>query len=108
MQSGKLDVLFDVLERTTEKNTAGEVKQIWSNIGQFYGDIEPISAANFVQSGVQGSALVCRVVMRPDDFPNIKAAFLLRDVDTNVIYAINGVIPINSSKKALMCSLGKL
>lgn len=108
MQSGKLDVLFDVLERTTEKNTAGEVKQVWSNIGQFYGDIEPISAANFVQSGVQGSALVCRIVMRPDDFPGIKAEFLLRDVDTNDIYAINGVLPITPSKKALMCSLGKL
>ncbi|OJK08891.1 phage head-tail adapter protein [Acinetobacter baumannii] len=108
MQSGKLDVLFDVLERTTEKNSAGETKQIWSIIGQFYGDIEPISAANFVQSGIQGSALVCRVVLRPDDFPNIKAAFLLRDVDTNDIYAINGVLPITPSKKALMCSLGKL
>lgn len=108
MQSGKIAVLFDVLERTTEKNSAGEVKQIWLNIGQFYGDIEPVKAETFVKSGIQGSALVCRVVMRPDDFPNIKAAFLLRDVDTDAIYAINGVIPINSSKKALMCSLGKL
>ena len=108
MQSGDLDTLFDVFERTEEKNSAGQVKQIWKVIGQFYGGVQPISTSAFAQSGVQGSALVCRVVMRPDDFPTINAAHLIQDFDNKEIYKITGALPVNRSKKALMCTLGKM
>lgn len=108
MQSGDLDTLFNVFERTEEKNSAGQTKQIWKNIGQFYGGVQPISTTAFTQSGVQGSALVCRVVMRPDDFPNIGAEMLIQDVDSNEVYKITGALPVSKGKKSLMCTVGKL
>lgn len=108
MQSGDLDTLFDVLERTDQKNTGGQVKQEWNQIGQFYGGVEPISTQTFVQSGVQGSALVCRVVMRPDDFPQIKPKHMIKNVDTNEVYVIEGVLPVNKGKWSLMCKNGAL
>lgn len=108
MQSGELDTLFDVFQQTEEKNTAGQKVQSWKKIGQFYGGVQPISTNAFTQSGTQGSALVCRIVMRPDDFPNINAALLIQDVDTNEIYKISGALPIDKGKKALMCTVGKM
>ena len=108
MHNGKLDTLFDVLQRTEEKNSGGQIKQVWSVIGQFYGGVEPVSTQVFTLSHTQGSALVCRIVMRPDDFPNLTAAHMLRDVDSNEIYRIDGKLPVNKGKQALMCSIGKL
>ena len=108
VQSGDLDTLFDVLERTDQKNTGGQVKQEWNQIGQFYGGVEPISIQTFVQSGVQGSALVCRVVMRPDDFPQIKPKHMIKNIDTNEVYVIEGVLPVNKGKWSLMCKNGAL
>lgn len=108
MQSGDLDTLFDVLQRTEEKNSGGQTKQVWSVIGQFYGGVEPISTQVFTLSHTQGSALVCRVVMRPDDFPTLTAVHMLRDVDSKEIYRIDGKLPVNKCKQALMCSIGKL
>lgn len=108
MQSGKLDALFDVLERTEQKNSGGQVKQEWISIGQLYGGIEPLNTQTFVNSSVQGSALVCRVVIRPDDFPTIKPNHMIRNVDTDEIYVIEGIIPINKGKRALMCKTGAL
>lgn len=108
MQPGKLNHLFDVLDRTEVRNEAGQVKQDWVVIGQFYGGIEPVSANAFVNSGAQGSQLICRVVMRPNDF-DVSPAHLLRDVDSGRIYAISGIIPVpEDNKNALMCSVGKL
>ena len=108
MQAGKLDTLFEVYQQTTEKNTAGQKKDVWSPIGRFYGGVEPISTQSFVQSGVQGSALVCRVVMRPDDYPEINSTFTIKDLDRGNIYKISGVLPINKGKQALLCVVGKL
>lgn len=108
MQSGDLDTLFDVLERTDQKNSGGQVKQEWNRIGQFYGGVKPISTQTFVQSGVQGSALVCRVVMRPDDFPQIKPKHMIKNVDTDEVYVIEGVLPVYKNKWSLMCKLGAL
>lgn len=108
MQSGDLDTLFDVFQQSDEKNSAGQKIQVWKVIGQFYGGVKPISTNAFSQSGAQGSALVCRVVMRPDDFPNINAALLIQDVDTKEIYKITGALPVNKGKKALMCIVGKM
>lgn len=108
MQSGQLDTLFDVYERTQVKNTAGQIKQEWLVVGQFYGAVNPISVDAFVQSNKQGSALVARIVMRPDDFPSISSTHFIRDVDTLQTYKVNGVLPVNSSKKTLMCSEGEL
>ena len=85
MQSGDLDTLFDVLQRTDGKNSGGQIKQIWTAIGQFYGGVEPISTQVFTLSHTQGSALVCRVVMRPDDFPSLNASLMIQDVDTKEI-----------------------
>lgn len=108
MQSGKLDTLFDVLERTSVKNTGGQQKQEWVKIGEFYGGVEPISTQVFTLSHTQGSALVCRVVMRPDDFPSLNAVHMIQDVDTKEIYRIDGKLPVNKGKQALMCSIGKV
>lgn len=108
MQPGQLDTLFEVLERTSDKNTGGMVKQEWTSIGQLYGGIEPINTQTFVSSSVQGSALVCRVVIRPDDFPIIKPKHLIRNVDTQEIFVIEGILPINKGKSALMCKIGAL
>lgn len=107
MQSGELDTLFNVFQQTDEKNSAGQKVQSWENIGHFYGGVQPISTNAFTQSGTQGSALVCRVVIRPDDFPTINAALLIQDVDTKEIYKITGVLPVNKGKKTLMCVVGK-
>ncbi|MHA3061184.1 phage head completion protein [Acinetobacter sp. ANC 4631] len=108
MQSGQLDTLFEVLERTTQKNAGGQTKYEWSVIGQFYGGVNPVSVNSFVQSSVQGSALVARVVMRPMDFPNLSAAHQIRDVDTQQLYKIDGILPVSKSRQSLMCSIGKL
>ena len=108
MQSGDLDTLFDVLQRTDGKNSGGQIKQIWTAIGQFYGGVEPISTQVFTLSHTQGSALVCRVVMRPDDFPSLNASLMIQDVDTKEIYRIDGKLPVNNGKQTLMCSIGKL
>ena len=108
MQSGQLDTLFDVLERTSQKNSGGQTKQEWVPIGQFYGGIEPISIQTYVQSGVQGSALNCRVVMRPDDFPQLQAKHMIKNVDTNEVYVIDGILPVNKGKWSLMCKIGAL
>lgn len=108
MHNGELDTLFDVLQRTEEKNSGGQNKQVWSVIGQFYGGVEPISTQVFTLSHTQGSALVCRIVMRPDDFPSLNTAHILQDVDNKEIYRIDGKLPIHKGKQALMCSIGKL
>lgn len=108
MQSGKLDTLFEVLERGPGKNTGGMVKQEWTSIGQLYGGVEPVNTNAFVASGAQGSALICRVVIRPDDFPSIQPKHMIRNVDTDEIYVIEGIIPINKGKSALMCKTGAL
>lgn len=108
MQSGQLDTLFDVYQQSSEKNTAGQKKDVWTKIGSFYGGVEPISTQTFVQSGVQGSALVCRVVMRPDDYPGLNSALIIKDVDRGNIYKISGVLPINKGKQSLLCTIGKL
>ena len=108
MQNGNLDTLFNVLQRTDEKNSGGQVKQVWSSIGQFYGGVEPVSTQVFTLSHTQGSALVCRVVMRPDDFPNLNAGQMLQDIDSQEIYRIDGKLPISKGKQALICSLGKI
>lgn len=108
MQAGKLNHLFDVLDRTDVPNAAGQIKQDWAVIGQFWGGIEPVSANAFVNSGAEGSQLICRVVMRPTDF-DVSPAHLLRDVDSGKIYAISGIIPVpEDNKNVLMCSIGKL
>lgn len=108
MQSGDLDTLFDVLQRTEEKNSGGQIKQVWASIGQFYGGVEPLSTQVFTLSHTQGSALVCRVVMRPADFPSLNASHMIQDVDTKEIYRIDGKLPVNKGKQTLMCSIGKI
>lgn len=108
MQSGQLDTLFEVLQRGPAKNSGGQVKQEWSVIGQFFGEVNPVSVNNFVQSGVQGSALVARIVMRPNDFPTLTAANLIRNVDTQQLYTITGILPFDKGRQSLMVTLGKL
>ena len=43
MQSGDLDHLYDVLQRTEEKDSAGQKKWVWNKIGEFYGGEVPVS-----------------------------------------------------------------
>ena len=107
MQAGDLDHLFDVLERTEVKNAAGQIKQEWIVIGQFWGGVEPVSTNAFVNSGAQGSQIICRIVMRPSDFA-MQPDYLLRDADSQEVYAMAGILPVDKSKQALLCSIGKL
>lgn len=108
MQAGQLDTLFEVLERTEEKNSGGQVKQVWVSIGQFYGQVLPISTTNYVNSGVHGNALVARIHMRKSDFVELVDSHRLRDMDTNKIYDITGILPVTRSKQAVMVSFGRL
>lgn len=109
MQSGQLDTLFEVLERTEQKNSGGQVKQVWSVIGEFYGELLPVSTTNFVNSGVMGNALVARIHMRPNDFIELVESHRLRDVDTNLLYDITGILPIiKNEKQAVLVTKGKL
>lgn len=108
MQSGLYNQLFEVFAQTEQKDEAGQTKNQWLPIGKFWGRVEPVSTNAFVQSGAQGSALVCRVKMRMSDF-NVIAAHRIRDMHSNDVYDIQGVIPIpNDNEKALMCSVGSL
>lgn len=108
MQSGQLDHLFEVLERTDQKDEIGQVKAKWSVIGDFFGSVSPVSIQGFINSNAQGSAVVCRVNMRPDDFPMLTAAHLIREVDTQEVYKIEGILPVTRNKQTLMCNYGKL
>ena len=108
MQSGDLDHLYEVLERKKDKNSAGETVNIWVEIGKFYGEEVPVSAQTFASSGAAGSAIVIQVNMRPSDCPALKAEHVLRDVDSENLYAITGILPVGKDKHRLMCTVGKI
>lgn len=108
MQSGDLDHLYEVLERKKDKNSAGETVNIWFEIGKFYGEEVPVSAQTFASSGASGSAIVVQINMRPSDLPALKAEHVLRDVDSQKLYAITGILPVGKDKHRLMCTVGKL
>ena len=108
MQSGDIDHLYEVLERKKDKNSAGETVNIWLEIGEFYGEEVPVSAQTFASSGASGSAIVVQINMRPSDFPALKAEHILRDVDSQNLYAITGILPVGKDKHRLMCTVGKL
>lgn len=108
MQSGDLDHLYEVLQRTEQKDSAGQKQWIWTKIGEFYGAEVPVSTSAFVSSGALGSALVVQINYRPDDFPNLKPEHQLRDVDSLNIYAITGILPVSRFKHRIMCAVGKI
>lgn len=108
MQSGALDHLYEVLQRTATKDSAGQRVWEWSKIAEFYGELVPVSVANFSTSGAVGSALVAQVNYRPDDCLELKSEHLLRDVDTQALYAITGILPVSSAKHRIMCTVGKI
>ena len=108
MQSGDLDHLYEVLERTKSKNSAGETEYIWTVIAKFYGSEIPVSAQTFSTSGASGSAIVVQINMRPSDCPELKSEHQLRDIDTQALYAISGILPVSRDKHRLMCKVGKL
>lgn len=108
MQSGDLDHLYEVLERKKNKNLAGETVDIWGVIDQFYGEEVPVSAQTFASSGASGSAVVVQINMRPSDCPTLKAEHILRDIDSQNLYAITGILPVGKDKHRLMCTVGKI
>lgn len=108
MQSGNLDHLFHVLQRSSRKNSMGEEDWQWSEIGQFYAAVSPVSAQTFTSSGAMGSAIVAQLNYRPNDFPELNYGHLLRDVDTQEVYAITGILPISKSKARIMCKVGAI
>ena len=108
MQSGDLDHLYEVMERTEEKDSAGQKKWVWNKIGEFYGGEVPVSTSAFSSSGALGSALVVQINYRPDDFPELKAEHQLRDADSQNIYAITGILPVSRAKHRIMCAVGKI
>ncbi len=108
MQSGELDHLYEVLKRTEEKDSAGQKKWIWTKIGAFYGGEAPVNTTAFSSSGAMGSALVVQINYRPEDFPDLLAEHQLRDVDSQKIYAITGILPVNRAKHRIMCTVGKI
>lgn len=108
MQSGELDHLYEVLKRTEEKDSAGQKKWIWTKIGAFYGGEAPVNTTAFSSSGAMGSALVVQINYRPEDFPDLLAEHQLRDVDSQKIYAITGILPVSRAKHRIMCAVGKI
>ncbi|WP_075167495.1 phage head completion protein [Acinetobacter indicus] len=108
MQSGELDHLYEVLKRTEEKDSAGQKKWIWTKIGAFYGGEAPVNTTAFSSSGAMGSALVVQINYRPEDFPDLLDEHQLRDVDSQKIYAITGILPVNRAKHRIMCTVGKI
>lgn len=108
MQSGDLDHLYEVLERKKDKNTAGEPVNIWIKIDEFYGEEIPVSAQTFASSGASGSAIVVQINMRPSDCTILKAEHILRDIDSQNLYAITGILPVGKDKHRLMCMVGKI
>jgi hypothetical protein len=108
MQSGELDHLYEVLKRTEEKDSAGQKKWIWTKIGAFYGGEAPVNTTAFSSSGAMGSALVVQINYRPEDFPDLLDEHQLRDVDSQKIYAITGILPVNRAKHRIMCAVGKI
>lgn len=108
MQAGDLDHLYEVLQRTEVKDSAGQKKWIWSSIGQFYGGEVPVNTTAFSSSGAIGSALVVQINYRPEDFPDLLPEHQLRDVDNQKIYAITGILPVSRAKHRIMCTVGKL
>ena len=108
MQSGELDHLYEVLQRTEEKDSAGQKKWVWIKIGEFYGGEAPVNTTAFSSSGAMGSALVVQINYRPEDFPDLLAEHQLRDVDSKKIYAITGILPVNRAKHRIMCTVGKI
>ena len=108
MQSGELDHLYEVLKRTEEKDSAGQKKWIWIKIGAFYGGEAPVNTTAFSSSGAMGSALVVQINYRPEDFPDLLDEHQLRDVDSQKIYAITGILPVNRAKHRIMCTVGKI
>lgn len=108
MQSGDLDHLYEVLERAEEKDSAGQKKWIWTKIGEFYGGEVPVSTSAFSSSGAMGSALVVQINYRPEDFPDLLPEHQLRDVDSQKIYAITGILPVSHAKHRIMCAVGKI
>lgn len=108
MQSGELDHLYEVLKRTEEKDSAGQKKWIWTKIGAFYGGEAPVNTTAFSSSGAMGSALVVQINYRPEDFPDLLDEHQLRDVDSQKIYAITGILPVKRAKHRIMCTVGKI
>ncbi len=108
MQSGDLDHLYEVLERKKDKNSAGEPVNIWIKIDEFYGEEIPVSAQTFASSGASGSAIVVQINMRPSDCTILKAEHILRDIDSQNLYAITGILPVGKDKHRLMCMVGKI
>lgn len=108
MQIGNLDHLYAVLERKKEKNSAGELEDIWKEIDRFYGEEVPVSVQTFASSGASGSAIVVQINMRPSDCPILKAEHILKDLDSQNLYAITGILPVGKDKHRLMCTVGKL
>ena len=108
MQSGDLDHLYEVLQRTEEKDSAGQKKWVWIKIGEFYGGEVPVSTSAFSSSGAMVSALVVQINYRPEDFPDLLPAHQLRDADSQNIYAITGILPVSRAKHRIMCAVGKI
>ena len=108
MQSGDLDHLYEVLERKKDKNSAGEPVKIWIKIDEFYGEEIPVSAQTFASSGASGSAIIVQINMRPSDCTILKAEHILRDIDSQNLYAITGILPVGKDKHRLMCMVGKI
>ena len=108
MQSGDLDHLYEVLERKKDKNSAGEPVNIWIKIDEFYGEEIPVSAQTFASSGASGSAIVVQINIRPSDCTILKAEHILRDIDSQNLYAITGILPVGKDKHRLMCMVGKI
>lgn len=108
MQSGDLDHLYEVLQRTEEKDSGGQKKWVWNKIGEFYGAEVPVSTSAFSSSGAMGSALVVQINYRPEDFPDLLPEHQLRDADSLDIYAITGILPVSRAKHRIMCTVGKI
>lgn len=106
LRSDDLKTLVEICEYQSSKNQLNESTRNLVPVTRAYCRIEPVSADTFIKSGAVGSALVARLIFRPD--VPIRADQIIRVINGG-IYDVRGVLPIpHENKQAALCSVGGL
>lgn len=106
--SGELDCFVEIIEMGKERDSAGGLVPSAKVIGQAWSAFKPMSVNAFQQAGALGSALVANFIIRDLDF-EMRSDYLIRDVDKNMVYKVEGVLPVREDhKQRCLCSYGEL
>ncbi len=106
--SGELDCFIEIIAMGKDRDSAGGLIPQAKVIGQAWAALKPVSANTFQQAGTLGSALVANFIIRDLDF-EMRPDYLIRDVDKNMVYKVEGVLPVREDhKQRCLCSYGEL